>query len=161
VPSAIAVGLKDHVHCAFFRKFPKNAPTTESLIQKLGPADQALLPIVEQNVPSDFRAMIAHHCSYKSRKYTHIVMKSDSQLMSLVIAKKSTGEALSASGMGSVLAESGIPMYTTGVQRFRISAFETRDHMVYLVSDLSAEKNSQLMLSMAPAIRNFLKQQES
>ena len=161
VPSVIAVGLKDHVHCAFYRKFPKTPPTTEALVEKLGPADQALLPIVQQNVPADFKAMIAHHCSYQGRKYTHISMRSDSRLMSLVIAKKGPGESLSASGMASVLSESGIAMYQSGVQRFHIAAFETSQHLVYVVSDLDEQKNLQLLLSMSPALKNFLQKQES
>jgi hypothetical protein len=42
------------------------------------------------------------------------------------------------------------------VQRFNIAAFETRDSLVYVISDLSAEKNSRLMLAMAPALKKFL-----
>jgi hypothetical protein len=160
VPLAIAIGLKDHVHCAVFRKYPKTPPATETLVEKLGPEDKGLLPIVRQNVPADFHAMLAHHCSYKGRKYIHITMQSDSGLMSLVIARKGEGESLGASGMAWVLSESGIPMYTTGVQRFNIAAFETRDSLVYVISDLSAEKNLHMMLAMAPALKKFLQQHE-
>ena len=160
VPSAIAIGLKDHVHCAVFRKYPKKPPTTESLLEKLGPEDKGLLPIVQQNVPADFHAILAHHCSYRGRKYTHITMQSDSRLMSLVIARKGEGESLGASGMASVLSESGIPMYTSSVQRFNIAAFETRDSLIYVISDLSAEKNSHMMLAMAPALKRFLQLRE-
>jgi hypothetical protein len=161
IPSVMAIGLKDHVHCSVYRKYPKAPPSNESLLAKLGLADSGLLAIVQRNVPSDFRAMIAHHCGYKGRKYTHIVMQSDSHLMSLVIAKKGDGESLGPSGISAMLSESGIPVYTAGVQRFRLAAFETRDHLVYVVSDLSAEKNAQLMLAMAPALKEFLLKQES
>ena len=104
--------------------------------------------------------MIAHHCGYKGRKYTHITMQNDSHLMSLVIARKGQGESLGASGMASVLSESGIPMYTAGVQRFNIAVFETRDCLVYVISDLSADKNSRMMVAMAPALRKFLQLRE-
>jgi hypothetical protein len=161
VPSAMAIGLKDHVHCAVFRKYPKTPPATQTLVETLGPEDKGLLPIVRQNVPTGFHAMQAHHCSYKGRKYTHITMQSDSHLMSLVIAKKGEGESLGASGIASVLSESGIPMYTAGVQRFHIAAFEIRDSLVYLISDLSEDKNSNMMLAMAPALKKFLQQHES
>jgi hypothetical protein len=161
VPAVMAIGLKDHVHCAVFRKYPKTPPATETLIEKLGPQDKGLLPIVQENVPADFHAMIAHHCSYKGRKYTHITMQSDSHLLSLVIAKKGEGESLGASGMVSLLSESGIPMYNADVQRFNITAFETRDSLVYVISDLTAEKNSHMMLAMAPALKKFLQQHES
>jgi len=52
-------------------------------------------------------------------------------------------------------------MYTAGVQRFNIAAFETRDSLVYVISDLSAEKNSHMMLAMAPALKKFIQQHES
>ncbi len=161
VPPVIAIGLQDHVHCAFYRKYPKEPPSNQSLLEKLGVADSGLLAIVQQNVPSGFKAMLAHHCGYQGRQYTHITMQSDSNLMSLVIARKGEGESMSTSGMLSVLSESGIPMYTAGVQRFRVAAFETREHLVYVVSDLSAEKNSQLLLAMAVGLKSFLDKQES
>jgi hypothetical protein len=58
------------------------------------------------------------------------------------------------------LTESGIPMYQAGVQRFQISAFETRDRLVYFISDLSKEKNTEMMLALAPQVKAFLRKQE-
>src|SRR5215469_4660883 len=84
IPSIMAIGLKDHVHCAVYRKYPSAPPSNESLLEKLGVEDSGLLAIVQRNVSSDFKAMLAHHCSYKGRKYTHITMQSGSHLMSLV-----------------------------------------------------------------------------
>ena len=37
VAGVMRVGLGDHVHCAVFRKFPKNPPTLEKMAQDLGP----------------------------------------------------------------------------------------------------------------------------
>jgi hypothetical protein len=47
-------------------------------------------------------------------------------------------------------------MYQTGIQRFQMTAFETRDYLVYLISDFSKEKNTDMMLALAPPVREFL-----
>jgi hypothetical protein len=53
------------------------------------------------------------------------------------------------------LSESGIPMYQVGVHRFDISAFETSDYLVYFISDLDKQHNTQLMLALAPQVQGF------
>jgi hypothetical protein len=58
------------------------------------------------------------------------------------------------------LTQSGIPMYQAGVQRFQISAFETKEYLVYFISDLSKEKNTEMMLALAPQVKAFLNKQE-
>jgi hypothetical protein len=51
-------------------------------------------------------------------------------------------------------------MYQSDIQRFRISAFETRDYLVYFISDLPKDKSSEIMLALGPQVRDFLKHQE-
>jgi hypothetical protein len=54
------------------------------------------------------------------------------------------------------LSESGIPMYEAGSRRFEISAFETSDYLVYFISDLDKQRNSQLMLVLALQAQGFI-----
>src|SRR5438105_8849461 len=136
VAGVMRVGLGDHVHCAVFRKFPKNPPTLEKMAQDLGPDYQELLPIVKAAAPGDLRIVMAHQCSYHGRKFVHLALQSDSKLLSIVISKKRDGETFTKENLGPVLSESGIPIYRSGVQRFEIVGFESRDHLVYIVSDL-------------------------
>ncbi|HEX5732211.1 MAG TPA: hypothetical protein VF131_05185 [Blastocatellia bacterium] len=42
----------------------------------------------------------------------------------------------------------------------RVTAFETRDHLVFIVSDLVKEDNLQMAASFAPAVRDFLEKLE-
>jgi hypothetical protein len=37
-----------------------------------------------------------------------------------------------------------------------MTAFETRDYLVYFISDFSKEKNSDMMLALAPQVKAFL-----
>jgi hypothetical protein len=154
------VGLGDHIHCAFFRKFPKNPPTTEQFVEKLGPSYSGLLPVVRSQVPEAYRLEIAHQCSYHGRKFVHLVLRNETQLMSLVIAQKQAGESFQIEGLLPELAQAGIPVYTSTAQRFEVASFESRDHLVYFISDLPKGQNTRMMAALAPQVRDFLKGME-
>ena len=160
VTPLMRVGLGDHVHCSVFRKFPKDPPPVERLEANLGAEYRVLLPIVQSNVPADYRLMIGHQCRYHSRRFVHLSFMNDSHLLSLVIAKKSDGkgedESFEAQGLLPALVESGIPMYQASVQRFAMNAFESKGYLVYLVSDLPTGDNSRMMTAMAPAVKGLL-----
>ncbi len=160
VASIMRVGLGDHIHCAYFRKFPKNPPTTEQFVEKLGPDYAGLLPIVRKEVPPQYRLEIAHRCTWGGRKFVHLVLRNDDQLLSVVLAKKQPGESFETEGLPAALSQAGIPFYQAGVQNFQIATFESRDHLVYFISDLPKDQNMQQMLAMAPAIKEYLKKLE-
>jgi hypothetical protein len=160
VATLMRVGLGDHIHCAVFRKSPKNPPTAEEFVQQMGPQYSGLIPIVRKEIPQDYRMTLAHQCRYHGRRFVHLSLMNDSHLVSVAITRKNAGESFAIEGMLPALAQSGIPMYETGVQRFQVSAFETRDYLVYFISDLAQEKNSGMMLALAPQIRDLLKKQE-
>jgi hypothetical protein len=156
VASLMRVGLGDHIHCSVFRKYPKNPPTTEQFVEKMNPQYAGLIPIVRSHVPESYRMTLAHECHYGGRKFVHLSLRDDSNTLSLVIARKADGESFRAEDMLPALAQAGIPMYQTSVQRFQMTAFETRDYLVYFISDLPKEKNTAMMLAMAPQVRELL-----
>ncbi len=51
VAAVLRVGLRDHVHCAVFRRYPKDPPSVEQMVQDLGPAYQGLLPLLQAAAP--------------------------------------------------------------------------------------------------------------
>ena len=88
IATLMRVGLGDHIHCSVFRKYPKNPPTTEEFIEKMTPQYAGLIPIVRSQVPDSYRMMLAHQCSYHRRKFVHLSLMSDSNMLSLVITRK-------------------------------------------------------------------------
>jgi hypothetical protein len=156
VATLMRVGLRDHIHCSIFRKYPNEAPKVEALAANLGPEYKDLLHIVRSNVPADFKAMIAHECGYKGRKFIHVSLKSDSQLLSLIIARKQDGESFQTDEMIPALQQAGIPFYRSGAQRFQIASFEATQHLVYLISDLPSSDNLRLLVAMAPRVKSIL-----
>jgi hypothetical protein len=156
VGTIMRVGLGDHIHCSVFRKYPKNPPPVQKLEQDLGPEYQALLPIVQTHVPDDYRLMMGHQCRYHGRRFVHFSFMSDAHLVSLVIARKQEGESFNTEGLLPALVQSGIPVYQAGVQRFAMTSFESRDFLVYVVSDLPQQQNTEMMIAMAPSVKGYL-----
>ncbi|HEV2690196.1 MAG TPA: zf-HC2 domain-containing protein [Bryobacteraceae bacterium] len=161
VPSLMRVGLGDHIHCAVFRKYPKNPPPVEEFARQLGPEFSGLIPVVQQQVPSDYRLILAHQCRYHNRRFVHLTLTNGSRLLSLVIARKGEGESFQKHDLLPALSEAGLSIYRAGVQRFQMAAFETRDHLVYVISDLPQERNTELMRAMAPVLSGYLSKLES
>jgi hypothetical protein len=84
-------------------------------------------------------------------------MENDAHVLSLVITRRNPSESFAAEGLLPALVQSDIPMYQSGVQRFAMTAFETREFLVYFVSDLPQQDNSRMMLAMAPGVKGVLK----
>ena len=160
VATLMRAGLGDHLHCSVFRKFPKNPPEAVQLARQLGPEYNGLIPIVRGHLPESYRMMLAHECRYHGRRFIHVSLKSDSQLVSLIIARKSEGESFETENMVPALVRSGITLYGAGVQRFQIASFESRDHLIYFVSDLDKHQNMDFMLALAPDVKSFLTSKE-
>ncbi len=161
IPMLMRVGLGDHVHCSVFRKFPKEAPKVADLEKKLPVEYRPMIQVVQRSVPADYRLMIAHECRYHARKFVHLSLKNDSHLLSLVIARKSDGESFEIEGLMPELVSSGIPVYRAGVQRFQLAAIESRDYLVYFISDLPGQQNTEMMTTMAPQVKELLRKIES
>ena len=148
VDHLMSLGLCDHVQCAVFREYPKDPPTLEELGQTLGPANADLIPAVQGHVPEGYRLVMAHVCQYKGRPFTHLTFRDGKQVLSLVIARRGVGESI------------GDQVRESSVQRYQIAAFETPGHLVYVVSDLTPEKNMRVLADLAPTVRAVLRKSE-
>jgi hypothetical protein len=163
VGALMSIGLKDHIHCSVFRKYPRKLPTTEELhptpeegIKAISPQYAGLIPIVRSLVPETYRMTLAHQCTYKGREFIHLSLMDKSNMLSLVITRKVNRESFRAEDMLPALSESGIRMYQVGVQRFELSAFETSDYLVNFTSDLDKRRNTELKMALAPQVQGFL-----
>ena len=97
VAEIFQVGLRDHVHCAVLRKYPKNPPPAAEMTRDLGAQYAALLPLIRQKMPAGARVIMAHRCTAAGRPYVHVVLRDGAALLSLVITRKNPGVAQSSS----------------------------------------------------------------
>lgn len=156
VATIMRPGLGDHIHCSVYRKYPKDAPTVENLTANTAREFRGLISVVKEHVPGDFEIMMAHKCRYRLRPFVHISLRKGVALMSLVIAEKRDGESFRIEGLLPALQPVGIPVYRSSVQQFQIAAFETDKRLVYVISDLPATNNTEMMIALAPGVRDFL-----
>jgi len=156
VASIMRVGLGDHLHCSYFRKYPKDAPKLEAIEEKLPAPYRGMVPIVRKHVPAGFQLMITHECGFHGRKFVHLSLKRNAELLSVVLAVKQDGESFKTEELIPALSEAGIPFYQSGAQRFQIAAFESDRHLIYVISDLPQAQNMRTMTAMAPELKDYL-----
>ena len=142
--AVLNVGLRDHLHCAVFRKYSKQPETVEQMAAQLGPAFAGLAPLVKAKLPAGFRIIQGHRCHVGSRQYVHFIVAGGGKLLSLILTRKQPGEALSGG------------IYQEGVDHYQVVGFESHDYLAYVVSDLDAQQNLQLAANLAPAVREYL-----
>lgn len=157
---AMQVGLQQHIHCTVYRKLTSPYPTLAEMAQELGPGNADLIPVMQRALPADFRVILAHRCNYHGRIYLHIAASDGRHLVSLLVTDRASGEAFE-NDLHAVAAENDMQLYTSSVQRFAISGFETRDRLVYLVSDLDPSQNLSTFHEMVPEIARTIRTRES
>jgi anti-sigma factor (TIGR02949 family) len=152
--AVLKVGLGDHIHCAVFRKYPKNPPSLEQMEADLGPAYQGLLPVVRGAVPDGYRVVMAHQCTYAGRKFIHFTFEKGGDLISLVISRRNAGESME--GLAPAGEPSGMPIYQSAAGRYQVAGFEAGGYLAYVVSDLKGHANLQVAAELGPNVREFL-----
>lgn len=156
VSSFMTVGLTDHLHCTMMRKQQAEPSSLEAMKSQLGPRYAALLPAVESHVPVNYRLLDAHQCKAQGRDFVHLVMQQGDRYLSVVVTERRAGEAFSTKNLVPSLAQAGIEFYQQGAGNFQIAGFESAQHLVYVISELPAEKNRQVMMAMAGDLRRVL-----
>jgi len=142
--AVLNVGLRDHLHCAVFRKYSKLPVAASQMAADLGPGFAELVPLVQAKLPGDFVLIQGHRCSAGGRQYTHFIMAGGGKLVSVILTRKQPGESLSGG------------IHQAGVDRFQVVGFESHDYLAYVISDLEAQQNLQWAANLAPTLREFL-----
>jgi hypothetical protein len=150
----LKVGLRDHVHCSVFRKYPRNPPTLTQMANDLGPSYKELLELVKTAVPDQYRTIMAHQCGYAGRKYIHLTLQNGRELVSLVITWKHAGESLN--DLAPTSTSSGLPVYQSEAQRYAVAGFDAGPYLAFVVSDLRDKANLEIAEKLAPSVHEFL-----
>lgn len=158
--SILKIGLGDHAHCALQRTLPDVPPTVEALRAAMGPDYEGLVDTLAARMPPGFKMLVAHTCSFQSRPFVHVICRSDETILSIVVTRKS-GEAFEPAGVFAVLEGSGVPVYRGSMQGMEIDGIETRDHLAFVVSGLTPERNFQLAASIIPSVDTYLRAVEA
>jgi anti-sigma factor (TIGR02949 family) len=142
--AVLNVGLRDHLHCAVFRKYSKKPIAAAQIAADLGPEFAGLVPVIQAKLPADFRVIQGHHCVAGGRQYTHLIIAGDGKIVSVVLTPRQPGESLNGG------------IHQAGVDHFQVVGFESHDYLAYVISDLDAQQNLQWAANLAPALREYL-----
>ena len=141
------VGLDDHIHCALKRKYTEPPPSLQQMESDIGPVFRDMIPVVRQKVPAEYRLEQAHLCAYKARKYTHLIFRNDSALISVIVTRKGKGESFSRDGI----------VRQTDQGHFATAAAETPDYLVFVISNLPSQENLRMAAAVTPDVAGYLK----
>jgi len=109
---------------------------------------------VKAAVPEGYRVIMAHQCGYAGRKFVHLTLEKNGDLLSLVIARKEPGDSLE--GLSPTTETSGISIYQSAAGRYQVAGFAAGDFLAYVVSDLRGKANLQIAANLAPGVHEFL-----
>lgn len=147
-------GAGDHLHCTVYRKFKAQPPSSEELSRKIGEKNLPLLKMVAANAPSGYVPVIAHKCRHSGREFIHVALRKGTRVLSMITTE--AGPDLEPSGLVPVLKAAGTEVYAAGIDGMRISAFRAGGRVAYLVSDLSDQDHSTMLLALLPGLQTFL-----
>jgi hypothetical protein len=156
----LKIGFDDHVFCSIDHKLANKRFTPEQISEELGPDYAGLVELVKGTVPQDLTVVVGHRCRYQGREFVHLIMRNQNDVVSLVITRKS-GEAFPTDGVAAIAQAASGPIYEAAWADQQVAGLETRDYLVFVVSNETNETNMQIASSLAPSVRSFLARLES
>ncbi|MEO6486226.1 MAG: hypothetical protein ABIO54_12095, partial [Pyrinomonadaceae bacterium] len=141
--------IGDHENCAVKFNLAEDPITLSDAAKKYGPFDKnidktvvAAVKTVFKDAPSDqIHLLEAHSCLYNGRRFTHIVLKRQGKVISVLV----TDTDLPDGSDGSVTSHADGSLNAAG--------FTVGRHAVFVVSEMNAADNSTLARAIYPAIR--------
>jgi hypothetical protein len=157
--AVLRVGLDDHIHCAVGTWYRGREFSDERMARDLGPQFAGLAPMVKSVVPADMKMLVAHQCQVNGRNFVHFILQKQDRTFSLIITRKD-GESFTDVAGGSSL-NSGVRIHESRMQNFEVAGTETRDFLVYFISDSTSDQNSQIARNLAAPVRGYLARLEA
>ena len=156
----LKIGFDDHVLCAIDHQLANKQFTPEQMADRLGPEYAGLVALVKERMPRDYAVVVGHRCHYQGREFVHLIMRNQNDVVSLLITRKN-GEAFPTDGVAAIVQAAGGPIYQAAWANQEIAGLETRDHLVFVVSNETNDANLQIAASLAPSVRDLLARSES
>jgi len=157
--AVLRVGLDDHIHCAVGTWYRGREFSDETMARDLGPQFAGLAPMVKSVIPAEMKMLVAHQCQVNGRNFVHFILQKQERTFSLIITRKD-GESF-ADIAGAKILNSGVRIHESRMQNFEVAGTETRDFLVYFISDSTGDQNAQIARNLAAPVRDYLARLES
>ncbi|HSO76692.1 MAG TPA: zf-HC2 domain-containing protein [Blastocatellia bacterium] len=156
----LKIGFDNHVFCAIDHKLANKQFTAEEMSDRLGSDYAGLVVLLRDRMPQGYAIVVGHRCHYQGREFIHLIMRNQYDVVSLVITRKN-GEAFPTDGVAAIAQATGAPIYQAAWADQQVAGLETRDHLVFVVSNETNDANMQIASGLAPSVRDFLARLES
>jgi hypothetical protein len=144
--------ISEHVECAL--SLPRTLAFDSARADKRLASEYRGLERAVGLHHGEYELVDAHTCQYGSRVYAHLVLRRQSQSVSLLIEKAGRGRLPSTPTI--VLPGLAGPIHTMRFGAFTADAFELKSHKLFVVSDLSDVESQHLTQALVPAAVDFL-----
>jgi hypothetical protein len=122
----------------------------------LGTQFGALVPLLKEKLPPDYSIVVGHRCHYQNREFVHLILRRQADLVSLIVTRKN-GESFPPSGAAAIIRAAEVELYEASWHNLQVAGMETRDHLVFLVSNVTKADNERIASSLVPAVSDFLR----
>jgi len=156
----LKIGFEDHVFCAIDHQLANRQFTVEQMSEKLGPEYAGLIDVVRAKMPNPFTVIVGHRCHYQKREFIHLIMRNQDEVVSLIITRKN-GESYPSSDAATAMQAAGIQIHQSDWHNIQVAGMETKDFLVFVVSNDAKEENARIASSLAPSVRDFLARLEA
>jgi hypothetical protein len=153
----LKVGFDDHVFCAIDHEMANSRFTADQMREELGSQYAGLLPVVRNGVPSSYEVVVGHRCRYQGREFAHLIVRRGDEVLSLIVAQKNSESFPLRDGVGTTEQ----PVYDATWHDLHVTGMETRNRLVFVVSNAVKGDSQQIESSLAAAVSNFLKSAEA
>ncbi len=154
-----AVG--DHRDCALDHRLAESPIDLKEAAHRYDPAYLNLAKIVMSQLgdfPGQIELVAAHSCVLEDRRFGHVILKHQGQLVSVLVTD--LGQSKTSVGAGTPTGTIE-PITCSQLKGFQVACFETARHAVLVVSDLPEEQNLTIARALASSVYEHLKRFES
>ena len=152
VSDVARLGLGDHVHCAYFRRFENVEQSPEKTLEELGPSWAELSDVIADALPEAWGIRLAHRCNYGGREFVHLAMTAPEGLVSVIVTRRKEGERLRPAADAT--------KHWEQAERFLVAGFDRGDLLGFIVSGLPRDAHARMVQALAPAVDAFLAERE-
>ena len=156
----LKIGFDNHVFCTIDHNLANKQFTVEQMSERLGADYAGLVALVKEKMPQAYTVVVGHRCHYQGREFIHLIMRDQDDVVSLVITRKN-GEAFPKDGVAGIVQAAGVPIYQAAWANQQVAGLETRDHLVFVVSNETSDANLQIATRLVPSVRDLLARLES
>jgi anti-sigma factor RsiW len=122
---------------AYFISISKNENPVKTLYR------ERIVKPLEAQLSEKFEILDAHDCLYDGRLATHVILRHNGHVLSVILDKSENEQALAKNLSNSIVSER-----ETGLQ---IAAFRNADRTVFVISDLPEEQNLGIARTLSDA----------